>query len=102
MKKFIFLIIEKIRKALKVDENGNSFGWRKGTLLLAALMMVGCRYKSTGINIREATNAVVIVDQHTLDSCEYYPTYGHKGNCRFCKERRQKEMKEFVEQLKEE
>ena len=24
----------------------------------------------------------------------------HKGNCRFCKERRQKELKELVEQLK--
>ena len=40
MKKFILLIIEKIRKALKVDENGNSFWWGKGTLLLAALMMI--------------------------------------------------------------
>ena len=42
MKKFILLIIEKIRKALKVDEKGNSFGWGKGMLLLATLMMVGC------------------------------------------------------------
>lgn len=25
----------------------------------------------------------------------------HKGNCRFCKERRQKELKELIEQLKE-
>ena len=44
-----------------------------------------------------------------IDSCEYvgYVGYGnsdiiaHKGNCRFCKERRQKELKELVEQLKE-
>jgi len=68
-------------------------------LALTALMMVGCRYKSTGANIREASNAVIIVDEHTLDSCEYYPSYGHKGNCRFCKERRQKELKELVEQV---
>lgn len=92
--------IEK-EKALKVDEKGNSFGWRKGMLLLVALVMVGCRYKITDANIREATSAIVIVDEHTLDSCEYYPHYGHKGNCRFCKERRQKELKELVEQLKE-
>jgi hypothetical protein len=39
MKKIIFLVIEKIRKSLKVDENGNSFGWGKGMLLLATLMM---------------------------------------------------------------
>jgi len=69
-------------------------------LALAALVMAGCRYRSTGVNIIEASNAVIIVDKHTLDSCEYYPYYGHKGNCRFCKERRKKELKELVEQLK--
>ena len=39
-----------------------------------------------------------------LDSCEYISglnELAHKGNCRFCKEHRQKELKEFVEQLKE-
>ena len=70
-------------------------------LVLFALMMVGCRYKSTGVNIWEASNPVIIVDKHTLDSCEYYPEYGHKGSCRFCKERRQKELKELVIKLKE-
>lgn len=40
-----------------------------------------------------------------LDSCEYiqadgYHGYVHKGNCRFCMERMQKELKELVEQLK--
>jgi Zn-finger protein len=70
-------------------------------LAITTLMMVGCRYKSTGVNIIEATNPVIIVDEHTLDSCEYYPGYGHKGNCRFCKDRRQKELKELVEQLKD-
>ena len=100
MKKIILLIIEKIRKALKVDEKGNSFGWGKGTLLLTALMMVGCRYKITEANVREASSSLVIVDRDTGDSCEYYPSYGHKGTCRFCKERRQKELKELTEQLK--
>ena len=70
-------------------------------LALTALMMVGCRYKITSANIREASNAVIIVDEHTLDSCEYYPSYGHKGSCRFCKERRQKELEELVIKLKE-
>lgn len=69
-------------------------------LTLIALILVGCRYKRTGANIIEATGAVIIVDKHTLDSCEYYPHYGHKGSCRFCKERRQKELKELIEQLK--
>ena len=70
-------------------------------LMLTTLVIVGCRYKYTDANIVEATNSVIIVNKHTLDSCEYYPHYGHKGNCRFCKERRKQELKEFIEQLKE-
>lgn len=79
-------------------------------LALATLMMVGCEYK-TDSEIEEVKrlkgfNIVVI------DSCEYlrkevtagcsgYGFMAHKGNCRFCKERRQKELKELIEQLKE-
>ena len=48
----------------------------------------------------------------TIDSCEYlkkedrccYQGFGyfaHKGNCRFCRERRQKEMQELITALKE-
>lgn len=70
-------------------------------LALTTLMMVGCRYKTDGANVRAASNPVVVVDENTLDSCEYYPTYGHKGNCRFCKERRQKELEELVTKLRE-
>lgn len=39
-----------------------------------------------------------------IDSCEYISGYNrlaHKGNCRFCKERRQKELEEFMKQTKE-
>jgi len=71
-------------------------------LTLTVLMMVGCRYKRTDANIIEASGAMIIVDKHNLDSCEYYPGYGHKGDCRFCKERRKQELKELAEQLKEE
>ena len=73
-------------------------------LAFTTLMMVGCKNeKTTPLKIR---NFYVL----EMDSCEYIrllsPTgdyYGlvHKGNCRFCKERRQKELKELVEQLKE-
>lgn len=79
-------------------------------LALAALMMVGCEYR-TDVEIKEAErlNGFNIV---VIDSCEYlekseafeYSGYGylaHKGNCRFCKERRQKELEELVEQLNE-
>lgn len=70
-------------------------------IALTILMVVGCRYKRIDANTIEASNTVIIVDGNTLDSCEYYPTYGHKGNCRFCAERRKQELKELVEQLKD-
>ena len=71
-------------------------------LALITLMMVGC-----GFSVERDTKAC-IRRYHViiLDSCEYYSntmTYDltHKGNCRFCKERRQKELEELIEQLKE-
>ena len=79
-------------------------------LALTTLIMMGCEYK-TDAEIKEAKhlNGFNII---VIDSCEYleksdavgYQGYGyfaHKGNCRFCKERRQEEMKELVGQLKE-
>ena len=74
-------------------------------LALTALMIVGC-----SLNQNEVAKSVKKGDFSTIeyDSCEYllrvsyYQGYlAHKGNCRYCKERRQKELKELVEQLKE-
>ena len=67
-------------------------------LALSALMMVGCNDERVKY---KTTEDYVIVE---IDSCEYVrykPAYGfqHKGNCRFCKERRQKELKELIEQV---
>lgn len=78
-------------------------------LALTTLIMVGCKYR-TDAEIEEAKqlrgfNIIII------DSCEYlksiesaaYAGYGffaHKGNCRFCKERRGQELKKLVETLK--
>ena len=64
-------------------------------LALIALMMVGCdnNGKPLGYNYLE------------LDSCEYISGLNHqlvhKGNCRFCKERRQKELEELIIKLNE-
>ena len=79
-------------------------------LALTVLMMAGCKYK-TDAEIEEAKrldgfNIVVI------DSCEYlkksvahgnqgFGYFAHKGNCRFCTERRKKELEALVEQIKE-
>ena len=79
-------------------------------LALTALMMVGCEHT------KEETRKNLSVDGYILkeiDSCEYFMVHIssymdggcylpiHKNNCRFCKERRQKELEELVEQLKE-
>ena len=72
-------------------------------LALATLMMVGCR-SSVEEDTKDCEENYHII---ILDSCEYYSNsfrydMTHKGNCHFCKERRQKELKELlVEQLKE-
>ena len=75
-------------------------------LALSALMMVGCLSKRDGNDIP--------YDVHVIDSCEYIDGghiygIGHKGNCRFCKERdsikwekRKKELEELVIKLKKE
>lgn len=67
-------------------------------LALTALMMVGC------INPPDYQR----IDKWQileLDSCEYIQSdefvgYVHKGNYHFCAERRQRELKDLVEQLK--
>lgn len=72
-------------------------------LALTALMMVGCDQQKIADDITKNDFGVCI-----YDSCEYLigvhgykGFFAHKGNCRFCKERRQKEMKELVKLLKE-
>ena len=69
-------------------------------LALIAFLMVGCSEEM------DRTTQMVQFKILQIDSCEYlridgYYGFSHKGNCRFCKERRQKELKELVKQLKE-
>lgn len=76
----------------------------KKTILLAltSLMMVGCDYQNPDGSYD--TSKSLTMRTIVIDSCEYIEgdyELAHKGNCRFCKERRQKELKEFIEQLKE-
>ena len=74
-------------------------------LALTALMMVGCVEKDSNGHIAITSDNYNNPKLSIIDSCEYINwSYGlaHKGNCRFCKERRQKELKELVIKLKEE
>lgn len=74
-------------------------------LALTALIMVGCDEKLPDGTYRKPC----AYRTYLIDSCEYvgwatgsHSDYlAHKGNCRFCKERRQKELKELVIKLKE-
>ena len=71
-------------------------------LTIITLIMVGCDYNSNS-NINTNTGGY-IYETIIIDSCEYIRAayrLTHKGNCYFCKERRQKELKKFIEQLKE-
>lgn len=77
-------------------------------LALTAFAMVGCmKTKDNGEPILSDYYREHSVDNpylQVLDSCEYICWNGrmaHKGNCRFCKERRQKELEELVIKLKE-
>ena len=77
-------------------------------LIFTALMMAGCiKTKDNGEPIISDYYRQHSVDNpylQILDSCEYiiwHSKMAHKGNCRFCKERRQKELEELVIKLKE-
>lgn len=71
-------------------------------LALVALIMVGCYRKNPdgSYNSSECFGMRTIV----IDSCEYIDYHrqlAHKGSCKFCKERRQKELEELVAKIKE-
>ncbi len=69
-------------------------------------MMVGCG-ESESNSVKTDNGYKIII----VDSCEFIETrmtgytsgtfLVHKGNCLFCKERRQKELEELVIKLKE-
>ena len=73
-------------------------------LALIALAIVGCISDNEEAKIYEKDGFATL----TYDSCEYvFKTAGykgflaHKGNCKFCAERRQKELEELVIKVKE-
>lgn len=87
---------------------------------LTALMIAGCTpsYEEAKKVVDKERNKQIQREVwhnfhvEIIDSCEYlkntvpaayggYGYFAHKGNCRFCKERRQKELEELVIKLKE-
>jgi len=72
-------------------------------LTLTAVVMAGCAKRNADGSIKLDSN---ITSPHvrTIDSCEYILWgYGmaHKGNCRYCAERRKQELKEMIKEMKE-
>ena len=72
-------------------------------LTLATIIMVGCDQQQYANDITKDDFGVCV-----YDSCEYliaahgYKGFlAHKGNCKFCAERRKQELKELIEQLKD-
>lgn len=64
-------------------------------LALTAMMMVGCGHNKW--------YELQSYGFQTIDSCEYvigYYKLSHKGNCKYCAERRKQELKELIEELK--
>lgn len=73
---------------------------KKLILLALAFVMCGCNKHI------ENTFRVGTVDYNVIviDSCEYLKVgfeFTHKGNCRFCAERRKKEQEELIHKIKE-
>lgn len=73
----------------------------KKIVILASIILlaIGCKEKEPQTYI---TNEYMV---EIMDSCEYIfhnNSYGfqHKGNCRFCAERRRQEMIDLVKKLK--
>lgn len=72
-------------------------------LALMTIMIIGCVERNPDGSISSEKSISMITN--TIDSCEYI-TWGygmsHKGNCKYCAERRKKELEELIIKLKEE
>lgn len=80
----------------------------KKILLFAAavLLMTACDMPTENLEAPYGGNSGTTVFQTILiDSCEYIrgcERLAHKGNCKYCAERRKQELKELVELLNNE
>ena len=73
-------------------------------LALTAVMMAGCDQQNSDGTYKPTEEQRTYI----IDSCEYIGILDwgsanfltHKGNCRFCAERRKQEIKELIKELK--
>ena len=76
-------------------------------LLVLAFIMCGCTFRTvngTKVFNNDSMETVLFVDDEN-DTCEYLyyneEEFYHKGNCKYCAERRKKEQEELIRRLKE-
>ena len=72
---------------------------KKLLLLALPLMIVGC----SDVKYTKHQTTTQEVGVFEYDSCEYITIYhgvSHKGNCKYCQQRRKQEIKELIEELK--
>lgn len=71
---------------------------KKLLLLLLPIIFCGCDLENINLPERVHEDYTIVV----IDSCEYIRTYNydvhyaHKGNCKFCAERRKKEFLQMM------
>jgi len=75
-------------------------------LILLALVFVICGCSAPTPTRIYTNDKVYYIEKATfiIDSCEYIlgdKEYTHKGNCKYCNERRKKEQEELINKLKE-
>lgn len=75
------------------------------SLLALAFMMCGCKQSTNNIEASVGGSTLTTAFQTIMiDSCEYIvgaPKMAHKGNCKYCAERRKKEREELIRKIKE-
>lgn len=76
---------------------------RKILFIITLIAITGCfdgRNQDGSYNTSKSSYVKTVV----IDSCEYIKCYSqlaHKGNCVYCKNRREKEIEELINKLKE-
>lgn len=67
--------------------------------ILVSMLLMGCYQVGTSYNYIPGGGRIVV-----LDNCEYISTgykLAHKGNCKYCEERRKKEQEELIQKIYE-
>lgn len=74
---------------------------KKILFIITLIVITGCSNKNPDGSYN--TSTAFFLETVVIDSCEYIRGYyrlAHKGNCVYCKNRREKEIEELINKLK--